>query len=70
MMADEGWVNSGGIAGIPCKHVNISFKKLNQLLLFLKMQLSPYSEEFLWVVANNHLFQIFAFRLLGRIVRG
>ena len=56
VMEDEGWVNPGGIAGILCKYVNISFKELNQLPFLLKRQLSPYSEEFLRVAANNHLF--------------
>ena len=56
VMTNEGWVNLEGIAGIPCKYINISFKKLNQLLLLLKRQLSPYPKEFLRVAANNHLF--------------
>ena len=56
VMADKGWVDLGGIAGILCKYVNISFKELNQLLLLLKRQLSPYSKEFLLVTINNHLF--------------
>ena len=56
VMKDESWVNPGGIAGIPCKYINISFKKLNQLLLLLKRQLSPYPKEFLRVAANNPLF--------------
>ena len=55
VMTDEGWVDPGAIAGIPYKYVNISFKELNQLLLLLKRQLSPYSKEFLRVAANNHL---------------
>ena len=56
VMTDEGWVDPGAIAGISYKYVNISFKELNQLLLLLNRQLSPYSEEFLRVAANNHLF--------------
>ena len=55
VMADEGWVDPGGVVGIPCKYVNIPLKELNQLLLLLKRQLSPYSKEFLRVAANNHL---------------
>ena len=70
VMADKVRVDLGGIAGIPCKYINISFKKLNQLLLLLKRQLSPYPKEFLQVTTNNHLFQIFAFRLLDSCVRG
>ena len=56
VMADEGWVDPGGVVGIPCKYVNIPLKELNQLLLLLKGQLGPYSEELLRVVVNNHLF--------------
>ena len=70
MMIDEGWVNPESIAGILCKYINISFEKLNQLLLLLKRQLSPYPKEFLRVTTNNHLLQIFAFRLFGSCVRG
>ena len=36
VMADEGWVDPGGVAGIPYKYVNIRFKELNQLFLLLK----------------------------------
>ena len=69
MVTDEGWINPWSIAGILCKYVNISFEKLNQLLLLLKRQLSPYSKELLWVTTNNHLLQIFAFRLFGSRIR-
>ena len=54
-------------------HVNtsiFSFEKLNQLLLLLKGQLSSYPKELLLVTTNNHLLQIFAFRLLNSRIRG
>ena len=70
VVADEGQVDPGGIAGIPCKYVNISFQELNQFLFLLERQPSPYSEELLRVVVNDHLFQVFAFRVLGGCVRG
>ena len=53
VMAYEGGVDLRGVAGIPCKYVNIPFKKLNQLLFLLKRQPSPYSEELLRVVIND-----------------
>ena len=56
VITDEGWVDPEGIAGISCKYINISFKKLNQLLLLLKRQLSLYLKEFLQVATNSHLF--------------
>ena len=55
MVTDEGWINPESIVGIPCKYVNIAFEKLNQLLLLLKRQLSPYPKELLRVTTNNHL---------------
>ena len=55
MVTDEGWINPRGITGILCKHVNISFEKLNQLLFLLKRQLSPYPKELLRVTINDHL---------------
>jgi len=70
VMADKGWVDPRGVAGIPCKYVNIPFKELDQLLFLWERQPSPYSEELLRVVTNNHLFQVFAFRLPGSCVRG
>jgi len=41
VMADEGWVDPKGVAGILCKYVNIPFKELNQFLFLLERQLSP-----------------------------
>ena len=70
MVTDEGWIDPRGITGIPCEYINVSFKKLNQLLLLLKRQLSPYPKEFLQVAANNHFFQVFAFRLVSGWVMG
>ena len=39
---DQSW----SIAGVPCKYVNISFEKLNQLFLLLRGKLSPYLKNF------------------------
>ena len=55
VVADEGWVNSWSITGIPCKHVNIPFEKFDQLFLLLRRLLSPYLKEFLRVTPDVHL---------------
>ena len=65
MVIDEGRVDPGSIAGIPGEHIDVSFEELNQFLLLLKRQLSPYLKELLLIAANNHFFQVFAFRLVG-----
>ena len=70
MVIDEGRVDPESIAGIPGKHTDVSFEELNQFLLLLKRQLSPYPKELLRIAANNHFFQVFAFRLVGDRVRG
>ena len=65
VVANEGWVNSWSIAGVPCKHIDIPLEKLDQLFLFLRRQLGPYLKEFLRVAPDDHLLQIFAFCLIG-----
>ena len=70
MVTDEGRVDPGSIAGVLGKHIDVSFEELNQFLLLLKRQLSPYPKEFLRIAAYNYFFQVFAFRLIGGCVRG
>ena len=65
VVANEGWVNSWSIAGVPYKHVDIPLEKLDQLFLLLRRQLGPYLKEYLRVAPDDHLLQIFAFYLLG-----
>ena len=47
MVADDDWVNPCSIEGVPCKHVNIPFKNLDQPFLLLKGQLCPHLKELL-----------------------
>ena len=65
VVADEVWVDPWGVTGIPGKHVDVPFEKLNQLFFLLRRQLGPYLKEFLGVASDGYSFQIFAFRLLG-----
>ena len=65
MVADEVWVDPWGVTGVPCKYVDVSFKKLDQLSFLLRRQPGPYLKEFLHVTFNDHSFQIFAFCHLG-----
>ena len=62
-MADEVWVDPWGITGVPRKHTDVPFEKLDQLFFLLRRQ--PYLKEFLRVASNDHSFQIFAFYFLG-----
>ena len=70
MVTDEGQVDLGSIAGVPGKHIDVSFEELNQFLILLKRQLSPYSKEFLRITTYNYFFQVFAFCLVGGCVMG
>ena len=65
VVADEGWVDPWSVAGVPCKHVSIPLKKLDQLFLLLRRKLGPYLKEFLHVVPDDHPLQILVFYLLS-----
>ena len=65
VVADEGWVDPWSVVGIPCKHVGIPFKKLDQLFLLLRTQLGPHLKESFRVVPEDHPLQILAFCLLS-----
>ena len=56
MVADEVWVDPWSVTGVPCKHVDISFEKLDQLFLLLRRQLGPYLKELLCVASDDHSF--------------
>ena len=65
MVADEGWVDPWSVAGVTCKHVDIPLEELDQLFLLLRRQFGPYLKEFLRVVPDDHLLQVFAFCVLS-----
>ena len=53
------------VSTLPCVHIGIPLKKLDQLFLLLRRQLGPYLKEFLCVVLDDHPLQVLAFCLLG-----
>ena len=65
VVADEVWVDPWGVTGVLCKHVDVSFKKFDQLFFLLRRQPGPYLKELLGIASDDHSFQIFAFCLLG-----
>ena len=68
MVINKGWVDPWGIAGVPCKYVNVCFEEFDQLLLFLRGQPSPYLKEFLRIISNNHIVEIFTFCFIGSCI--
>ena len=70
MMTNETWVYTRGIIRAPREHINVFSEEFNQLLLLLQRQFSSNLKELLRIVANNYLFQILAFHLVGWSIEG
>ena len=64
MIADEVRIHPWGFVSVPCKYINISPKKLYQLFLLLRRQLSSDFKKLLRIITYNNFIQILAFRLL------
>ena len=55
MVTYKARVNPRGIIGVPCKHINISSQKNDQLLFFLRRQLEADLEKSLRAIVNDKL---------------
>ena len=56
MVRNEIGIYAQGFVCIPCKHINILPKELNQLTPLQLRQLSPNLKELFQIITNNYLF--------------
>ena len=53
MVKNKARINSQGVVGIPCKHIDISSEKSDQFLFFLGRQLGADLEKLLRIVVDS-----------------
>ena len=67
MMVDEARIHSWSFVSTLCKHIDVPIKKIYQLFLLLRRQLSSDLKKLFWIISHSNLLQTLTFHLLGQL---